>query len=280
MADELAARAVGAQALIGGLRTIHRVAPAFDAYWFEDYAPVLSAGFRPPLAEGFQHFVKASRVAEFIHRKLDEELKAGKSDSCDPHPPLQERLAAVEHLPAGHTGETDPPATTLLGNLAGLEIQLLASMVKPEQAGKLQPIDWEEVPTRVYLPQWTALIQANVAVLGGVTPEGLPRSAVDLQALGQRLHGPDGRTVDDENAEGLACVALGAALAVQLLDRGGTAHTLPGQPISVTLGTALIEPFGIARDLADGKVAPEAWQCQCRELGILGMDLGKIATAA
>ena len=280
VADELAARAVGAQALIGGLRTIHGVAPAFQAYWFQECAPVLNAGFRPPLTEGFQQFVQAGRVAEFINRKLDEELKTGKADPYDTHPPLKERIAAVEHLPAGSTGADDPPATTLLGDLAGLEIQLLATLVKPEHAGKLQPIDWEGVSTRVYLPQWTALVQSNAAVLGGMTPEDMPRSAADLKALGQRLRAPDGKAVEDDNAEGLACATLGAALAVQSLERGGTAQTLPGQPISVTLGAAVLEPFEIPRARADGKVAPEDWQRQCRELRIQGMDLGKVAAAA
>ena len=54
----------------------------------------------------------------------------------------------------------------------------------------------------------------------------------------------------------------------------------PGQPISVTLGSAVLEPFEIARALADGKVPPEVWQRQCGELGIQGLDLGEIAAAA
>ena len=113
-----------------------------------------------------------------------------------------------------------------------------------------------------------------------MTPQDLPRSAADLKALGQRLRAPDGKAVDDDNAEGLACAVMGAAMAVQSLERGGTAQTLPGQPISVTLGSAVLEPFEIPRALADGKVTPEDWQRQCRELGIQGMDLGKTAAVA
>jgi Zn-dependent protease with chaperone function len=58
VADELAARVIGSKPLIGGLRTVHTVAPAFNAYWVNECAPILNAGFHPPLTEGFQRFVQ------------------------------------------------------------------------------------------------------------------------------------------------------------------------------------------------------------------------------
>ena len=124
VADELAARAVGSQPLIGGLRTVHGVAPAFNAYWFNECAPVLNAGFRPPLTEGFRQFVQSGKVAEAIGKHLDEELKEGKSNPYDTHPPLRERIAAVEKLPPGDVGRDDPAAITLLGDVPALENQL------------------------------------------------------------------------------------------------------------------------------------------------------------
>ena len=108
-----------------------------------------------------------------------------------------------------------------------------------------------------------------------MTPQDLPRSAADLKALGQRLRAPGGKAVDDDNAEGLACAVLGAALSVQSLERGGTAQTLPGQPISVTQGSAVLEPFEVARALADGKLRPEDWQRQWREWGSRGWIWGR-----
>jgi Zn-dependent protease with chaperone function len=277
VADELAARAVGSQPLIGGLRTIHGVASAFHTYWFQECAPVLNAGYRPPVTEGFQRFVQAAPVAEAITKQLDEELKTGKVDPYDTHPPLKERIAAVEHLPAGNPGPDDPPATVLLNDVVGLESQLLAAMVNPEAAGKLKPVNWDEVVSTVYLPQWTALIQANTAVLSGMTPESLPQTVANLKAFGCRLRTPDGETPDEDNAEGLGCAVIGATLAVLIVQRGGTVHSLPGQPVSATLSATTIEPFGVMRSLADGKLTAEAWQHQCGELGILGMDLGKVA---
>ena len=277
VADELAARVAGSQPLIAGLRTIHGVAPAFNAYWSNECAPVLSAGYRPPLTEGFQRFVEAGQVAEAIHRHLDEEMKTGKVDPYDTHPPLKDRIAAVENLPPGNPGTDDPPATSLLNDLPGLESRLLAALVNPDAAGKLKPIAWDEVSTRVYLPQWTTLVQANASALSGLTPESLPQTAANLKSFGFRLRTPDGGTADTDNAEGLACAVVGAALALLLVQRGGTAHSPPGQPVSVTVGSAAIEPFGLLRSLADGKLTVDEWQRQCNDLGIRGVDLGKVA---
>jgi len=279
VADELAARAIGSQPLIGGLRTIHGVAPAFDAYWINECAPVLNAGFRPPLAEGFRQFVQVGKIAEAIGKQIDEELKSGKADPYDTHPPLKERIAAVEHLPAGDISRDDPPATTLLADVPALENQLLATLVNPDAAGKLKPIDWREVCARVYLPQWTALLKANPDVLSGVTPESLPQLAADAKTFGKRCKDHAGEKPDDEHAEDLAGAVVGAALSVLLASRGAKADAMPGQPITVTVGSTTIEPLTVLRSLAQGSLSAEAWQRQCNEFVIQGMDLGKIPAA-
>lgn len=276
VADELAARAVGSQALIGGLRTIHGVAPAFNAYWYNECAPVLSAGYRPPLTDGFQRFVETRQIAEAITKQVDEEMKEGKVDPYDTHPPLKERIAAVEHLPAGDPGPEDPPATTLLTDMAALEEQLLASLVSPDEAGKLKPIGWGEVSSQVYLPQWKKLVEANHAALAGLLPEALPPVAADLKNFGKRLRTTNGDAPDDEQAEGLAGGVVGAALTMLLVARGGSAEAQPGQPITVTSGSRVVEPFGVLSSLASGKLTAEAWQQQCQELGIGGVDLGGV----
>ena len=276
VADELAARAVGSQPLIGGLRTVHGMAPAFEAYWFNECAPVLNAGFRPPLTEGFRQFVQAGRVADAIGKQLDEELKEGKTNPYDTHPPLRERIAAVEKLPPGDFGSDDPPATTLLADVPALENQLLATMVKPDAAGKLKPIDWNDVCAQVYLPQWLTLVKANTEVLSGITPESLPQFAADLKTFGKRCRDHSGEKPDDESAEGLACGVVGAVLTVLLVNRGAKAETLPGQPILVTVGSTTVEPFAVLRSLADGKLTAAGWLRQCQDLGIQGADLGKV----
>lgn len=122
VADALAARIAGARALIGGLQAIHGGAMAFNAYWHMEVMPVLEAGKRPPLVEGFNRFVSSSAVSSVVARSVEVESAQGKADPYDTHPSLQERIAAAQKLPAG--GEqpaNDAKAITLLTNARELE---------------------------------------------------------------------------------------------------------------------------------------------------------------
>jgi heat shock protein HtpX len=265
VADELAARVAGSTPLIAGLQAVHRVAPAFDAYWRNECVPVLNSGYRPPLVEGFQKFVQANNVIEAMSKHLDEELKSGKTDPYDTHPPLKERIAAIQHLPAGHVDADDPPAITLLNQIPALEQELIISLAGPVAAGKLKPINWPDVCTQVYMPQWTSLVKANVAGLKGVTPESLPKWAADMRSFEGRFPRASGHS--------LAAAVVGAALLLLLIRKGGQPDATPGKEVSVTLGGVQVEPFGLLQSLADGKITAAGWQQTCAELGIAGVDL-------
>ena len=280
LADELAARAVGSKPLIDGLRTVHGVGPAFQAYWANECSPVLRAGFLPPLTEGFDQFVRSSTISAIVTSALDAELKEGKTDPYDTHPPLKERIAAVANLPAGDRAAGDPPASSLLDDLPALENQLLATLASAEAATKLQRIGWSDVGARVYVPQWASLVKGNTAVLSGLTPESLPKWAGDMKTLGSRCVHIGGQKVEDEDAEGMAGAVVGAALAMLLVSKGGKADTEPGKPIWVVWEGKRIEPFDVMQGLATGKMSAADWQRQCAELGIVGADLGTAPTAA
>jgi heat shock protein HtpX len=270
VADELAARAMGSRALIGGLRTVHRVAPAFQAYWANECAPVLNAGYRPPLAEGFQQFLGVGRIADIANKSLDEELESGETNPYDSHPPLRERIAAVEKLPAGEVEASDPAAITLLEDVPTLEAELLASLAGPEEAAKLKPVDWSEVGARVYVPLWSSLVKTKADALAGITPESLPALAADKPALDKRFQNDAG--------ESIAEAVLGAALAVLLVNRGGKVHADPGESISVTAAGLKIEPFAVVGSLTEGKLPAQDWEQQCAAMGIRGLDLGSVCS--
>ncbi len=278
VADELAARAMGSKPLIDGLRTVHGVAPAFASYWSSECAPVLNAGFRPPLVEGFQAFVQSGRIAELIRKELDEELKSAKVDPYDTHPPLKERIAAVEHLPAGRVPAPDLAAITLLDEVTALETQLLAAMAGDEAAGKLKPIGWGEVCAKVYVPQWTSLVTINSKNLSGITPADLPALAKDLKALGTRFVHVTGEKIESENAEGMAGAVIGAALALLLTGKGGEPDATPGKPISIKLGSTEFEPFAIMQGLNSKEIVAESWCQKCVNVGVSVVDLGTVVT--
>ena len=235
VADELAARTVGAKPLADGLKSIHKVAPAFDYYWRSECSPVLHAGFLPPLVDGFARFASAGTIAEKMDKHLEEQLASGKADPYDTHPPLKERIAAVASLPAGPELSEDPPAVSLLEDVPALERALMAQIAGTEKAAKLKPIGWEEVGSQVYIPQWTRLVQLNAAGLQGVTPESLPKLAADIKTFGKTVVDYANEKPEEENAEGLANSVVGAALNLLLIQRGGNLDAAPGNDVSVTL---------------------------------------------
>jgi hypothetical protein len=73
---------------------------------------------------------------------------------------------------------------------------------------------------------------------------------------------------------------VGAALVVHLVNKGGQADAAPGRDISVVVGGTGIEPFGILRSPAEGKLTASDWQGQCGELDLTAVDLGHIVVQA
>jgi hypothetical protein len=280
VADELAARTVGAKPLADGLCHVHKVAPAFDFYWRSECAPVLHAGFLPPLSDGFGQFVSAGSIAEKMDKHLQEQLTNGKADPYDTHPPLKDRIAAVASLPAGPDLAEDLPAVSLLEAVPVLERALMVQVAGAEQAAKLKAIDWGEVGPQVYVPQWTRLVQLNANGLKGVTPESLGKVTCDLKSFGKTLLDYSQETPDDANAENLANAVAGAAVNLLLIQRGGRLDTAPGNEVSVTLGGHLVKPFALLPALKSGGITADDWTKQCAELGIAGMDLGEVVPAA
>jgi len=72
-ADALAARIAGADALARGLRTVHGAGLAFGTYWAQEVAPVLGAGYLPPLAVGFSRFLEQPRVNDLLRQAVETE---------------------------------------------------------------------------------------------------------------------------------------------------------------------------------------------------------------
>jgi Zn-dependent protease with chaperone function len=162
-ADALSARVAGARTTMTALMAVERAGAAFGAYWSSEVMPVLLEGFRPPIAAGLTRFLGADDVVTSLQKHVDTALSEGKSDAYDSHPPLRERLAALEPLAGDTSAEEGPMASTLLRDLDKLESEYLRSIfVDPSKAAALQSIDWRETGTRVYLPQLRQRVAPHV----------------------------------------------------------------------------------------------------------------------
>jgi heat shock protein HtpX len=273
-ADALAASVVGSLPLIEGLKQIHSAALAFDAYWANEVALVLSRGFHPPLAEGFRRYLGSSWISEAVSASLDRELAERETNPYDTHPLLRERIAALQSLSYRETPGSDLPAISLLGDIEGLETHLIGAASNEPTAQALQLVAWEEVGWKIWAPAWEAYIGKYAKVLAGSTPFTLPELSQNLDAFSHRLRESDGEDLTPEERRQQAPATLGIALAVALGRNGWNLQVLPGNDAVCERKEAIIKPFDIVPMLASGELTPEAWQELSIGYGIADLDLG------
>lgn len=282
LADRLATGVVGLRAFASGLRESHVAGVAFGPYWHNAVSPVLSAGFLPPLAAGFEAFLKTpwvvGKLAEAV--KEDERVPAGPYDT---HPPLPDRLAAVGVDPSSTDRDSGPAALTLLDGLPALESDLVDIAVRGKgDAGRqahltldiapdlptLTPLAWAEVGARVWLPEWRRCTHANRKTLHGITPASLPE--LDWEALGRKITAGD----PDANPLEVADGVVGAALALVLARAGFVVESHPASE-PVLVGPAdRVAVFSVRARLAQGAESPESWRSLCSRVGVADVDLG------
>lgn len=270
VADRLAARVVGARALIEGLQKVHGLAAVFPLYWQGEFEPTLQAGACPPLCEGFQKFIQAPEVGRKLQEDLKVEMSTGRANPYDTHPPLRERVTALERLPAQVQAEEDASAATWIEDLPALERQTLAQVMSKAQVDKLKPISWSEAGALVYVPHCESLVKANHAALSGILLDQLPALTAQKLNFGRRFIA----STDANYSVTLATKAVAAAIALLLVREGWTAQALPGEEAALLNEDRSIQPNVLVENLVSGKTSASDWQKLLAELGLTGVDLG------
>jgi len=272
-ADQLAAHVVGARPLAEGLKKIHAAAPAFGYYWSNEVAPVLQAGFVPPLAAGFRRFVAGEIGQKALAAAHEQSLQEDEGDALDTHPPLRERLKALAGCRPGDTITADPFAITLLADPQALERAVIAPALPPADGQQLPPIQWSEVGERVYQPIWQTETQGAAAHCGPLTVGALGQQASALsETLGAKLF-PEWEVALTEVRQLRGHWALGAALAVALSQAGWATDVAPGEPAMLRGPAGAVDPFGTVQALVKGELSAEAWADQCERAGIAGVEM-------
>lgn len=286
-ADALAVRTVGADPLISGLKVTHSAGAAFIPYWTQEVLPVLNAGFRPPLADGFARFVHAPNVATQIEKVLEQASQQTADDPYDTHPPLRDRIAAVEKLPRVSVPLDDRPARVLLKNVPELESELLMTLSNAKEKKPLQPIAWSDVSRRVYLPNYEKTLREHSEVLAGITPRALPEIVSERQSFTNYLERnaiylerKTKKVPSREGTSGFTSTMIGAALALALHQHGWAIDASPGAPVTMQRGDEKIDTFSVVLRLLSGELTADTWRAQCERADIADLDLGKIPLSA
>lgn len=268
-ADRLAATLVGSGHLAEGLKRVHAAAPAFDAYWSDEAAPVLEGGYRVPLMSGFHRFLAVPKIEEAMGGFLKQALAEEQTEKYDTHPALKDRLAALEDLPAGEPDD-GRPAVTLLGDTAGAE-QLLLEFLG---ATDLTSIAWEQVGQSVLLPRWQKQVQGLGALLEGTPLAETPRTMRDKQRdIVDAFIAQPGLELPADVVDQLAANAVGAALCVTLARLGFELDAPVGEPVVFRRGQAELQPFALTHALVSPDAEEAAFLSALSDAGVADQNL-------
>ena len=271
-ADELACILTGPRALASGLRMIHGTCCAWPTFWNSEVAPMLNLGSRPPIAVGFSQFLSVPSIAKQVESAIGREIEEGKVAPYDSHPPLRDRLRAVESL-AGESQPDDPaPALALLNDPSAEELRLLQTAIPALKADQLKPVSWEEQAMRVLLPSWIEAVTQYSSLLQGISAENLPDALDKVREMGPKIRDPKGMLLTPEQREERARSLLSTAFSLALVNHGWTLHSSPGD-FHVSRGDEKLSTYDLVGQLSKGAISKDIWAEKCKALGIEGLPL-------
>jgi heat shock protein HtpX len=279
LADTVAARTVGADPLISGLRKIAAAERAFRSYLVDEFAPVLNAGYAPPLIEGFSTYMVQPRIAEALSKDDDNQASDRGAYQYDTHPRLADRISALKGTSSPANVDESGRAIDVLNDVGLLERALLDHGAPPRPQA-LRPVSWSSVATEVYLPMWRPVLDRHAAQLGSVSVAALPTSVRAAIPLAIHLtHKGEGVVPGDELARRLAWT-IGAAVCTALVQKGWTLETAPGKGFRVSNGDFESEPFAQVEAIIFGRAQPTAWLEFCAKADLSGSIRGLLSRSA
>ncbi len=268
VADRLAATVAGAGALAEGLKKVHGATWGYERYWQDELAPILEAGYLPPVAEGFGHYLSREHGAAVYAASVEHSLKADSHDPYDTHPALGDRLEALRSLPQGAPPEDDGPATALFRDLRELEWPLIGERARAALGKELATIPWEEVVT-VHLRAWQAAAAKYADAFPGRTIGDLAtRSGSTADAIGGLLARDSDEEIPADARRRAGTWALGAALTSALARAGWSIRSMPGEPVTASDRSNHLDPFAAVAALVSGALDEATWQKQCTTAAI------------
>jgi heat shock protein HtpX len=271
-ADELACLVAGREPLVQGLRKIHGAGMAWGAYWNSEVVPVLNLGYLPAIGDGFSRFLAAPQIAGQLAVGIEKEIAEGKTKPYDTHPPLRERIAAVEKLGLTPSEESDVLALYLLDRPQEVEQRFLECANPRLAKDSLKHVGWDEIGRSVTVPSWEQAIAEYGSLLSGITAGSLPEATKKLQQMGAKIRDPKGQLLTPLERAQRAGHLLGVALGLAMLQHGWELEAQPGS-FFLHRGTERVNAVSLVEELLEGKASPEEWAKTCAELGITDLAL-------
>lgn len=280
-ADELACIVAGPVSLVSGLRGVHASALAWPTYWKMEVAPILNSGRLPSITDGFAQFLIAPSIAKGVKEGLDAEVRDGKADPYDSHPPLCDRITAADRLSLESPEQDRRPAWLLLGDINLAELNFLHAVNPDLPKDSLQRVSWEESASAVIIPSWIKFVAEYADRLQGMTIGNLPETLGRVPQIGADMRDPKGMLLTPEQRVARARHLVSTAFALALVNNGWTLHSLPGV-FHLEKNGEQLQPFELIVQISDGMIRGEAWteMCSKHEIGSIELAPAKAATIA
>ena len=259
------------------LQKVAELAPAYTMYLQHEVLPILRAGFLPPIAEGLARFIATPQTQQAISEIVREQTTGDNVGEFDTHPPLGERVAALQRLRVQNAvgGDSDLP---FLSN-PDKEMRLLLEYGGADSAAKLSAIRWEDVGESVYAKQWHQLVDAHASWFGGLTIGNLPAGKKSYNDMGASLKNPGETLVGAEDRRTRAAYLMTAGLGAALLRAGWRIETGPGLPLEVKRGEDSVDPRDVIMRLVENAATYKEWKSRCDALGIADIALAPSSPA-
>jgi len=265
-ADELACLVAGVAPFRRGLQKIHASDIAWAVYWGTEIEPLLKLSYIAPLAAGFAQFLADSDLAAQLMQLVDKEIEQTKTNPFDTHPPLRNRIAAVEQLLVPPTDEDCTPAISLLDGLQSTELRLIAFANPKLDSNSLRPVSWEHIGPIVTIPAWKAMVNEHGSLLRGVTVGAFPDLLASVRDR-SRMPDPPGMLLAREQRVDRVRQLLSSSLALALLEKGWHLEIKPGV-FHFHRASERADALAMVNELIAGDVTAEAWIEKCTQLGI------------
>lgn len=271
--DELACLIAGKQPAICGLEKIHGAALFWPVYWAGEVMPIIDRNYIPDIGEGFSRFLAAPSIAEFVDESMAEERKSAQSSPFDTHPPLAERIAAMELLKEQDLQLDELQASSLFDQPRSAELLFVEKMNPQIANGSLRHVAWDDVGAQVTIPFWRSELAKFGSLLLGKKAISVPDLLKQLPQIGSRLPDPKGTLLTPKQRADRAAHLLGMAVSLILLEKGWKLYSQPAIS-ELRRGGETLNAFGLVNDFLAGKIVPEDWVQKCAQLGIADDTLG------
>jgi Zn-dependent protease with chaperone function len=278
-ADRLAARLIGGESLVSGLKKIATLAPGHEHFWHTEVVPLLDSGFLPPIGAGFSAYCGNPFIQKIVKEALSDELRIEDADAYDTHPPLAERIRNVHAFVSSGPRNRPEPAAAWLGEAPDLERRLLDATFPEADVHTLSDLAWSEALERVYLPGYARTAREHTDDVAGLRLSDLPSWVVDpfpvLEKLDEYVD-PDLSRPDLLNQ---LSAMFGPLITAILAARGAEVVCEPGEPVYVVAPFGKLRAFWILGDLLTGELKEEQWRALCDTYGVGDADLGELCGA-